>query len=472
MRRTRGRDGGTGVLAPGLLWSTLGSFALVFLAAFESLAVTTVMPVVSDDLDGAALYALAFAGPLATGVVGMVAAGGWADRSGPSGPLYAAVVCFVAGLLVCGVAPSMEVLTLGRLVHGLGGGAINVALYVLVGRLYPARLHARILALFSAAWVLPSLVGPVAAGLVADVFGWRWVFLGVVALVAAATAMMVPALRAVPPRDPGPDPDPDPEPALAPEPGGLRRAGQRRGPRRLAYALLAAAAVLGLDRLGSVPDAGPWLAATAGAVALTAVAPLLPRGTLAARRGLPSVILLRGLVGAAFFASEVYLPYLLVERHGFPPPLAGLALTLAALTWASGSAVQERFSERLADAAAARAGAAMVFAAITLLLSATLAGWPAAVGIAAWGLAGGGMGLLYPRLGVMMLADSTPADQGFNSSALSISDSLGGAMALAAAGIAFAAFAGAGLSFAAVLALSALVALGAVAVSSRVLPAS
>ena len=62
---------------------TLGACALVFLAAFESLAVTTIMPLVSRELDGAALYALAFAGPLATGVIGMVAAGNWSDRRPP-----------------------------------------------------------------------------------------------------------------------------------------------------------------------------------------------------------------------------------------------------------------------------------------------------------------------------------------------------------------------------------------------------
>jgi hypothetical protein len=55
---------------------TLGACALVFLAAFESMAVATIMPLVSRELDGAALYALAFAGPLATGVIGMVVATG------------------------------------------------------------------------------------------------------------------------------------------------------------------------------------------------------------------------------------------------------------------------------------------------------------------------------------------------------------------------------------------------------------
>ncbi len=138
------------------LWVTIGACALVFLAAFESLAVTTIMPVVSRDLDGASLYALAFAGPLATGVIGMVAAGNWSDRRGPAVPLYSSVALFVVGLLIAGTALSMPALVAGRLVQGLGGGALTVALYVVVARVYPATLHPKIFAAFCS-----GLGGPV-----------------------------------------------------------------------------------------------------------------------------------------------------------------------------------------------------------------------------------------------------------------------------------------------------------------------
>src|SRR6478672_6503698 len=123
-----------GIFHRGYLLVTLGACALVFLAAFESLAVTTIMPLVSRELDGASLYALAFAGPLATGVIGMVAAGNWSDRRGPVGPLYASVALFVLGLLIAGSAGTMAALLAGRLVQGLGGGAVTVALYVVVAR--------------------------------------------------------------------------------------------------------------------------------------------------------------------------------------------------------------------------------------------------------------------------------------------------------------------------------------------------
>jgi MFS family permease len=451
-------DPASGILQRPYLWVTIGACALVFLAAFESLAVTTIMPVVSRELDGASLYALAFAGPLASGVIGMVAAGNWSDRRGPAAPLYASVALFVVGLLIAGTAASMPVLVTGRLVQGLGGGAMTVALYVVVARVYPALLHAKIFAAFAAAWVIPSLVGPFAAGIVAQVLSWHWVFLGVVGLVIPALVMIVPVLR-----------------------GMAREAKKESAPAamppwamgRLVWAALAAMAVLGLNlsaevRIPGVPAAAPVLALAAVAVALVAVRPLVPKGTLTARRGLPSVILTRGLASAAFFGAEVYLPYLLIEQYAFPPTFAGLTLTGGALAWAGASAIQGRLGTRLAHSAAVRIGSVLVLAAISLALTTTALNWPAAVAIAGWIFAGGGMGLLYPRLSVMTLALSTKDSQGFNSSAMSISDSLGGALALATTGIVFSAFTTTAASFAGVFALAAGVAVAAVAVAPRV----
>ncbi|PVE90911.1 MFS transporter, partial [Microbacterium sp. TPD7012] len=128
------------------IWVTLGAVALIFLAAIEALAVTTVMPVVSEALDGQSLYAVAFAGTLATSVIGMVAAGAWSDARGPRGALYVAVTLFVVGLLISGLATTMHQFLVGRLVQGLGTGGQTVALYVVVARLYPAHLHGRIFA--------------------------------------------------------------------------------------------------------------------------------------------------------------------------------------------------------------------------------------------------------------------------------------------------------------------------------------
>ncbi len=436
-----------GILGRPYLLATVGACALVFLSAFESLAVTTIMPLVSRDLDGASLYALAFAGPLATGVMGMVAAGNWSDRRGPAAPLYSSVALFVAGLLIAGMAGTMEILVLGRLVQGLGGGAMTVALYVLVARVYPPGLHPKIFAAFAASWVVPSLVGPFAAGVVAQLSSWHWVFLGVVGLVVPALLMVVPAVRGM-----------SSEPPAETVPWAFGRMG---------WAALAAVAVLGLNLSAEVPGVGGVIAVVALVLAVVAVRPLVPRGTLTARRGLPSVILVRGLASAAFFGAEVYLPYLLTERYSFTPTFAGLTLTGAALAWAGASAIQGRLGTRLADDLAIKIGASLVLVAIVLTLVTASLALSAAVAIGGWILAGGGMGLMYPRLSVMTLALSTEENQGFNSAAMSISDSLGGALSLAATGLVFAAFTTTN-PFAAVFALTAVIAVVGVLMAPRV----
>jgi len=423
------------------VWVTVGAVALIFLAALQSLAVTTVMPVVSADLDGERLYAVAFAGTLATSVIGMVAVGAWCDRGGVLAPLTTAVALFVVGLLIAGFALTMPVLVGGRLVQGLGTGGQTVALYVVVARVYPGEMHGRVFAAFSAAWVVPSLIGPFLAGAVTEFLHWRWVFLGVAALTVVAFALVVARLHGLPLHTD--------EPATA-----------RIAP-RLACAVAVAVGALGLSLAGEL---GGWAwAAVAASVIVIGLAsrPLLPRGTLLAARGLPSVVLMRGLIAGALFGAEIYVPYLLIDEYGFSPTWAGLGLTAAAVAWAVAADVQGRFGDRIGNTRITLIGTALLVGALAFAAATALFGLPPAVLIAGWGLAGGGMGLMYPRLTVLTLAYSTPQNQGFNSSALSISDSVGSASAIAVAGLVFTALAGTGAGFPAVFAITGALALGA-----------
>lgn len=428
--------------------TTWGMFALTFMAAFESLAVTTVMPTVAERLDGTQLYAFAFAGTVAAGVVGMVAAGRWADRAGPGRPLVVAAATFAAGLVVAGLAPTMEVLVAGRLVQGLGGGALSVVLYVVVGRLYPAVVQPRVFAGFSAAWVLPSMVGPPLAGLVAQHAGWRWVFLGVALLTVPVAAVVLPAVLRI-----GPPPE-------------ASDAGPQ-GRHRLAWAVLAAAGVLGLNLAAQARL--PWslvLAAAAAAVSLAALSPLVPRGTLRLAVGLPAVIGTRGLVAGAFFGAEVYLPFLLIERYGFAPTVAGVTLTAAAITWASASWLQGRLGDRLAHARAIRVGTALVAVAVTGTAVSAWLHLPPAFVIVSWAVSGAGMGLTYARQTVLVLAFSAPGTQGTNSSALTTTDSLGAATSLAVTGLVF----NISGAFAPTLAVTVVLAVGAALAATRIRP--
>lgn len=443
------------------LWVTVGSSALVFLAAFESLAVTTIMPVISRDLDGATLYALAFAGPLSAAVIGMVIAGNWSDRSGPILSLYVSAALFALGLLVAGSAANMGVFVAGRLVQGLGSGAMTVALYVVVARLYPSALLPRIFASFAAAWIVPSLIGPFIAGLVAELWSWHWVFLGVVGLVIVATAMLTPATRML---------------RLQP----AERSVTPWNVRRIGWALLAALAVLVVNLSVALAGVAAVLVPLAAlVVAVVAVRPLLPSGTLVARRGLPTVILLRGLASASFLGAEVYLPYLLVRQYAFSPTFAGLALTGSALAWSGTSWLQGHLGDRLRPATGMSVGMWLVLGAVIVAFFSAALHLHSAVIIVGWAIGGGGMGLVYPRTSVMTLGLSRTAEQGFNSSALSISDSLGAAIALAMTGVVFGALtrvgaptAGGSVAFAGSFGVAVLFAIVAVCVARRVVPAN
>lgn len=423
-----------GVWSGEYIWVTVGAVALIFLAAIQALAVTTVMPVVSEDLDGERLYAVAFAGMLATSVVGMVAAGAWCDRRGVLLPLTTAVTLFVAGLLIAGLAPSMEVLVLGRLIQGFGSGGQIVALYVVVARVYPPVLHGRVFAAFSAAWVVPSLIGPFLAGAVAEFLHWRWVFLGVAALTVVAFVLVVARLHGLPLETE--------EPSSA----------------RVAPRLLCAAAVaVGALGLSLAEQAGSWVwAVVVASVVLIALAarPLLPARTLRAGRGLPSVVLMRGLLAGALFGAEIYVPFLLIRDYEFSPVWAGLALTTAALAWAAAAEVQGRIGDRLGNRRIVLLATAQMAIAFSIAVATALWHWHPAILIAGWALAGSGMGLVYPRLSVLMLSYSTPGNQGFNSSALSISDAIGSASAIAGMGLVFLAFAASGAQLPAVFAVA------------------
>jgi MFS family permease len=179
------------------------------------------------------------------------------------------------------------------------------------------------------------------------------------------------------------------------------------------------------------------LAAVALTVVVVALRRLLPAGTLLAAPGLPAVIGTRGLLSASFFAAEAYVVFVLQDHWRWSPGEAGIALTCVGVTWAGASQLQSRLGERVSHVAAMRHGAALVLLGTVGLAVVVATHAHPALAVAAYVVGGAGMGFGYPRTGVAMLEASSDRDRGFNSSALSVADSLGGALALSAAGIVF-----------------------------------
>ena len=409
---------------PASLWAgrylrtTVGVFALAFMFAFEYLAVATVMPEVAEALDGLSLYAVAFAAPMATSVIAFTVVGPWSDRRGPRPAVDAGVVVFAIGLLIAGLAPDMPLFLVGRAVQGFGMGVLGVAMYVVVAQAYPESLRPRAFTVLTGAWVLPALVGPAIAASVAHAFGWRWVFLGVPVIIAAAWWLVHDA------------------PSRASGAGTLRRAD-------LGWAVVAAAGVVLVSVAGQrhLP-LWPALLVLGGAAVVVAGPRLLPPGSWTGRRGLPSVIGARGLIGAAFAGAEAYVPLLLTLQRGLTLTGAGWALTAGATTWFAGSWLAAHWAVLADEVRRVRIGTVALAAGIALFATVAAPAVPLAVPLAGWGLAGAGIGMAFSTLSVLTLAAAPDGEEGRASSALQLNDSVVQALVLAGGSVVFAGLAG------------------------------
>jgi MFS family permease len=307
---------------------------------------------------------------------------------------------------------------------------VIVALYVVVGRAYPERLRASIMAAFAASWVIPSVVGPLASGAVTEHLGWRWVFLGIPVLVVLPLALALPQIR---------------RRASGPTAGAVVAPYDRRRI-RLALGISLGAGLLQYAAQAVADESVRWLSlvpAVAGtALLVPAVLGLLPHGTYRAARGLPAVVLLRGVAAGSFIAAESFVPLMLVTQRGLSPTLAGFSLAAGGGTWALGSFVQSRarvepYRDRLM-----LLGMVMVAAAIAAAPSVLIDAVPVWTLAVTWAFGCFGMGLVISSTSVLLLQLSAPEEAGTNSAALQISDGLSNVLLLAAGGAAFAALGG------------------------------
>jgi MFS family permease len=400
-----------------LLRTTIGVFALTFVVAFEYLAVATVMPDVARALDGISLYAVAFAAPVAVSVVGYTVAGPSIDRRGPRPAMTAGVLVFSAGLVVCGLAPTMVVFVVGRGIQGFGAGLIGTSLYVVVAQAYPERLRPRAFTVLTGAWVMPALVGPVIAAWIADAAGWRWVFLGVPALAAVSWLLV------------------HDTPSEATGKDGITEA-------RLGWAAAAAVAILAVSLAGQRGFPGwPILLVAAVAVVMVAGPRLLPAGSWRGAPGLPSVIGTRGLVAAAFAGAEAYVPLLLTVHRGLSLTAAGWVLTAGAVTWWAGSWLAVHLRALEDEVFRVRLGIVLLAVGVGAFTSAAADGVPLVVPVLAWAVAGLGIGTAFSTLSVLTLAEAAEGEEGRASSAVQLNDGLVQALVLALGSAVFAGFA-------------------------------
>ena len=420
--RQQGVDGGPGdgLWAPHRRALTLGLVLTVTFIASEALAVITVMPLVARDLRGLALYGWVFSAFMLASLVGIVVAGRDADRHGPARPYVIGLVLFSTGLAVAGLAPDMEVLVVGRVLQGYGAGAVPAVAYVAIGRSLPEALRARMMAMLSTAWVVPGLAGPAAAAAVAHLFGWRWVFLGLIPLVAVAGPMALPALVRLGHADALP----------SVEHKVLNALRTTVGTALLLGALASRQVVVGVG-----------LAVLGLAVGLPALRRLLPEGTLVARPGLPATIASRGLLTFAYFGTDAYITLAVTTVRHHSTLEAGAVVSVSTLAWTAGSWIQARMNRRWEGGRLVRLGLACILVGTAGLVLQLRQGVPVAEAFIAWSIASVGMGLAYSPISLMMLRVAPAGREGWASASLNLADVLGPALGVGAGGAAVAAVA-------------------------------
>lgn len=381
---------------------TAGLLLLEALVAVQSLVVITILPEVRAELGMVQLYGLVFtASSLAT--LGTIPIAGRAvDRFGAALVLPMVLGVFAAGALVAALAPSMPVLLLGQFLLGAGGGGLYTLSLGTVAKMFPDELRPRVLALLATMWILPGLVGPPIGALLASTVGWRWAYVVPLPVLLVGWVLIAPTLDLVPAAD---------------------RAADRvtlRWPLQLMVGAGFVFTALTIVR--------PWTLAILGIgllVGLPALRHIAPAGTFRVARGIPASAMSAFLLSMGFLAMDAFLTLMLTQVRGVSLAEAGLAITVATITWAGGSAWQSGRAQRMP------LGRLMLIGTLALMggelaVAATLStSVPLAVAYVGWAVVGVGMGITFPTLPLATMRLSVVGSEASQLSSVLLMDMLG-----------------------------------------------
>ncbi|REK75601.1 MFS transporter [Paenibacillus paeoniae] len=385
---------------------TIGIILAVMTVAFEGLAITTIAPSVAQKLQGIHLYGWIFSAFLLAQIIGTMIIGQRMNRNGVFASFVVSILVFLAGIIVAAASVNMLMLISGRVLQGFGAGAVITCVYYMITLGYPNHLRTKILAMFSAAYILPALIGPYVAGLLTEHFSWRAVFWLVLPIIGLAVVLTLPAFRKYSTRD-----------KTAP------KTGRKEG----CAILLAIGTGMLLSGLGMITDwRGISLSIAGVLLMIMPLRELLPEGTFSAKRGLPATILTRGLFVACYHATESYVVLALTDVKKLPADLAGLIVAAGALSWSAAAWLQSKLDSR--DQGHGRNKRVMsgigfmIVGVISVMLSVSLPGGGIVFAVLSQVFTGFGIGLAHPTTGAIALQHTQTGKEGEVSASLQFTD--------------------------------------------------
>lgn len=401
-----------------------GLMITLALSALDQSIVATALPRIVGDLGGVTHLSWVVTAYVLTTTATMPLYGKLSDQYGRKPMVYAAILIFLAGSALCGLAQSMTELIVYRAIQGLGAGGLLPLAQIIIGDLVPPRERGRRQGLIGAVFAVSSVAGPVVGGVITDALSWHWIFYINLPVGLIAIAMIASALRSRPHK-------------------ATRRQIDYPGAILLAGATTALLLVLSLGG-ATLPWASPEIIGFAAAAIVLAVLfvrrervapePILPMALFGNRLFVVACVVLAltfmGLMGASVFFPLFFQVVMGVDAAMSGLLISGLMCGIVISSFTNGR-IMHRTGRYKPAQILGLGGASLAFAALS---------WGAVTGQGLWVIepalvaVGMGLGLVMPNMTTAVQNAVPPRDMGAATATLAFFRSLGGVIGVAASG--------------------------------------